>query len=315
MKNEDFLDLLGNIDDSIIDECTAPSVVTKKPRFVKYIITLAAVFLFTVCAVLISRIVPQGLLTGFVDEEHSVSENSETESTDFTEDGTSELHIEEPSVTEEPSLTEEASSSEAATDIETTEPPVTESTTEPGTTEPSEETTVTDIPSGTNEPYFVEVPYGSLLFAGTDGLPDDYPERKRVTWKELLRLYGTVIIPSVIGEFFPEYQSIINDTHLVLSDGKNTWAENSFSFTLPDGSMLNLKVSNHKLTLHQTEEENMDYTSEIEGISVLLLKGYEAESEMIFSAYFQKNGVYFRIIQQGTDLSEEGFVDIIRSLL
>ncbi len=315
MRNEDFLELLGNIDDSIIDECTSAPVVIKKHRYVKYIRSLAAVFLLAVCAVLISRIVPEGLLTGFVGEDYTASENNETEITDFSEDGTSELHSEEPSVTEEPSLTEELSSSETATDIETTVPPVTENTTASGTTEPSEETTVTDIPSQATDPYFVEVPYGNLLFAGTDGLPDDYPDRKRVSWQELLRIYGMIIIPSVIGEFFPEYQSIINDTHLIMTDGVNAWAENSFRFTLPDGSLLNLEVANHKLTLRQTEEENIDYASEIEGVSVLLLKGYESENEMIFTAYFQKNGVYFRITQQGKNLSEEKFVDIIKSLL
>lgn len=301
MRNEDFLELLGNIDDSIIDECISAPVVIKKPRYVKYIVTLAAVFLLTVCAVLISRIVPEGLLTGFVGEDCTTSENNETESSEFVEESSSELHSEETSVTEEPSFTKEPSSSEAVTDIETTVSPVPESTTMSGTTEPS------DIPSHANGPYFVEVPYGNLLFAGTDGTSDDYPDSKRVSLRELLRIYGKVIIPSVIGEFFPEYQSIINDT--------NAWAENLFSFTFSDGSTLNVKVANQSLSLSQTEKENMDYTSEIEGVSVLLLKGYDSGNEMIFSAYFEKNGVHFRITQQGTDLSEEDFVNIIKSLI
>lgn len=315
MKNEDFLDLLGNIDDSIIDECVSASVVVKKPRYVKYITTLAAVFLLTVCAVLISRIVPEGLLTGFVGEDYTASEINESESTELTEENTSELHSEEIFVTEEPYLTEEASSSEAVTDIEATEPPVFENTTTADTTMPSEETTGVYISSQTSGPYFVEVPYENLLFAGTDGMPDGYSESKRVSWQELLRIYGMIIIPSVIGEFFPEYKSIINDSHLVHSDGINTLAENLFSFTLTDGSTLNIEVANHSLTLSQAEEENMDFASEIEGVSVLLLKGYDSGNEMILSAYFEKNGVYFRITQQGADLSEEDFVNIIKSLI
>ncbi|MBR3767604.1 MAG: hypothetical protein IKL10_05125 [Clostridia bacterium] len=307
MRNEDFLEMLGNIDDSIIDECILAPVVKKKPRYVKYITTLAAVFLLTVCAVLISRIAPEGLLTVFVGEDYTASENSETEITDFFEESTSELHSEEPAVTEEPSLTEEPSFSEVVTDIETTVPPVPENTTMSDITMSSEETTVTDILSDTNGPYFVEVPYGNLLFAGTDGIPNDYPESKRVSLPELLRIYGMIIIPSVIGEFFPEYQSVINDT--------NEWNENLFRFTLSDGSTLNVAVSNHGLSLTQAEEENMDYTSEIEGVSVLLLKGYESENEMIFSAYFEKNGVHFRITQQGASLSEEYFVNIIKSVI
>lgn len=314
MKNEDFLEMLGNIDDSIIDECAPVPVAAERPRIIKYVVSLAAVFLFTVCAILISRIVPDGLLTGFIGN-YVTSGNNETESMDFSEDGTTEPYTEEAPVTEEPVLTEEPSSSEQATDIETTVPSVPESTTASDITVPSEVTTVTEIPSEQDGPQFVEVPWGSLIFAETDGLPDDYPERKRVSWTELLRIYGKVIIPSAFGEIFPEYHSIINDSHLVVSDGINTRAENLFRFTLSDGSLLDVKVSNYKLTLSDAEAENMDSSSEIEGVSVLLLKGSDSGNEMIFSAYFEKSGVYYRITQQGKNLSEAEFVDIIKNFI
>lgn len=298
MKNEDFLEMLGNIDDSIIDECTSATVVTKKPRFVKYITTLAAVFLLTVCAVLMTEISPEGFLTGFDGEEHSVTKIFGQESTAMTDEPTSEIQNTEPSLTEEPS------SAETVPDIETTVPFISEVTTIAETSLPSEETTKNQLPQENDEPYFVEVPYGSLLFGETDGLPDNSSDRKRVSLQELLRLYGTVIIQSVFGA--PDFS---------ISDGINTSGENSFRFILSEGSTLDINVSNHSMKLSQSEKENMSFASEIEGVSVLLLKGYEADNKMIFSAYFQKNGVYFRIIQQGTDLSEEGFVDIIKSLI
>lgn len=315
MKNEDFLEMLGNIDDSIIDECTSVVLTVKKHRHIKALLALAAVFVFTVCAVLITKIAPEGFLTGFVNEDYTVSEFHEEESSVFSVEPTSEIQNVESSVSEEHSLTVEPSSVELITDIETTVPFISDITTMPEISLAPEETTENQLPAENDMPYFVEVTYGSLPFAGTDGLPDDYPDRKRVTWQELLRIYGTVIIPSVIGEYFPGFQSIFNDTHLVLSDGRNTWSENLFRFTLPDSSTLNIYVSKNSPELSQAEEENMAFASEIEGVSVLLLKGYESDNKMIFSAYFLKNGIHFRITQQGASLSEEHFVSIIKSLI
>ncbi len=305
MRNEDFLEMLGNIDDCTIDECTAVPVTVKKHRYIKNILAFAAVFLLTVCAVSIGRLLPEGLLTG---EEHSLSEGYTQESTSYTENTTYESQITEPFVTEE------ISSSEAVTDSETTAPFVPESTTAEITL-PPEETTEEQPSTENNESVFVEVPYSSLIFSETDGKPYDDYERKKVTWAELLRIYGTVIIPSAIGELLPELQSIFNDTHLVTSDGKNTWTENFFSFGLPDGSELFIRVSNHSLELRPAEEENMALASEIEGTSVLLLKGYDNGNEMVFNAYFKSKGVYFRITQLGKNLSEEKFVNIIKSLI
>lgn len=305
MKNEDFLEMLGNIDDSIIDECTATPVSLKKHRYVKNILALAAVFLLTVCTVLTGRLLPEDILWG---EEYSLSESCTQESTDLPEETSCELLNTEPFVTEAPS------SSEAVTDIETTVPIIPENTTEEITL-PPEATTEEQASTENKESLFVEVPYDSLIFAETDGIPDDGFERKKVTWTELLKIYGTVIIPSAIGELLPELQSIFGDKHLVTSDGKNTWAKNSFSFSLPDESVLTVSVSNRSIQLRPVEEENMEFTTEIKGSSVLLLKAYGNGDETAFTAYFKNKGVYYRITQQGKNLSEEKFVDIIKSLL
>ncbi len=307
MKNEDFLDILGNIDDSIIDECTADFVPSKKHRYQKQLLTFAAVFLMTVCAVFITKISPDGFLTGFFGEEHSLSENYTHESTAYPEETTIEQSTES-------FVTEEQSFSETVTDTEATEHFIPEATTAEITL-PPEKTTEEQLSTESTSPFFVEVSYDSFVFAETDGLPDDSSDSKRVTWKELLRIYGRIILPSVIGEYFPGFQAILGDPDFSVSDSINTEEENFFSFILPDSSTLNIYVSNHGLSLRQVEEENMAFASEIEGVSALLLKGCDAENEMIFSAYFQKNGVYFRITQQGTDLSEKDFVNIIESLI
>lgn len=297
MRNEDFLEMLGNIDDCTIDECTAVPVTVKKHRYIKNILAFAAVFLLTVCAVSIGRLLPEGLLTG---EEHSLSEGYTQESTSYTENTTYESQITEPFVTEE------ISSSEAVTDSETTAPFVPESTTAEITL-PPEETTEEQPSTENNESVFVEVPYSSLIFSETDGFPDDYSGKKKVTWMELLYIYGTVIIPSAIGELFSDS----GDNHIVSTDGE----KNSFRFTLTDDSVLTVNVSKPPIPLRPVEEENMDSVTEIEGTSVLLLKGYDDGDETAFTAYFKNKGVYFRITQLGKNLSEEKFVKIIKSLI
>ncbi len=315
MKNEDFLEMLGNIDDSIIDECTSVVLTVKKHRHIKELLSLAAVFVFTVCAVLITRIAPEGFFAGFVNEDYTVSESHEDESSVFPMEPTSEIQSVEASVSEEHFSTVEPSSVERVTDIETTVPFISDTTTMPEISLFPEETTQGQLPTENDMPYFVEVTYGSLLLEGTDGLPDDYSDGRRVTWQELFRIYRTVILPSVISEYFSDIQSIFNDADLVISDGMNTCTENSFRFTLPDSSTLNIYVSKNSPELSKAEEENMGLASEIEGVSVLLLKGYDSDNGMIFSAYFVKNGVYFRITQQGASLNEERFVSIIKSII
>ena len=311
MKNEDFLEMLGNIDDSIIDECASVSAVTRKPRIIRYVVSLAAVFLLTLCAVLISRIVPDGLLTGFVGEEHTTSENYEEESTAFREEPTSELQLSEPPVTNEVEPSEEAASSEVITDVEASAPVIPENTTAEDSTVTPEETTVSQKPSGDKASLFVEVPYDSLASAVRDSSQDE----KKVTLTALIRFCRAVIMPSVIGEIFPGLDSIFNGSGNSVSEGPNTTESNSLRFTLPDGSSLFIEFSRSTLPLTQTEQENIENSCEIDGTDLLLLKGKNSENEMIFSAYFEKNGVYFRITGQGENLSEEEFSDIIKSLL
>ena len=301
MKNEDFLEMLGNIDDSIIDECISSPVALKKHRYMKYVITLAAVFLLTICAVLISRLVPPELPTGFTGEEHTVSENYTQESTVFFEETTGELQYTEPFMTEEPT------SVDTVTEAETTVPFIPEATTAENTM-PPEETTEEQPSTESKKAFFVEVPYESLASSVTDASLDE----KFVSLTELLRFCRAVIMPSVIGEMFPGLDSIFNSSAL---DGINTEENNSFRFILPDGSRLFIEASVNALPLTQTERENMEKACEIDGTSVMLLKGKNSENEMIFSGYFEKNGMYFRISGQGKNLSEEKFIDIIKSLL
>ncbi len=314
MKNEDFLEMLGSIDDSIVDECAVVPVETKKPRVIKYILSLAAVFLFTICAVLISAVLPDGLLTVGVGEEHTVSDNYEAEVSDFSEAGTSELHN-EATVTEEFLSTQISYSSETGTDIESDISSVSEDTTASDKANLPDDTSTADISSDESSPYFVEVPYEKLISTEADGQMGNFTDRKKISRTELLRIYGKIIIPSAFGTMLPEYPYVPDDSHLTISGGKNTAAENLFCFTLPDGSLLDVKASNYKLDLSETEKEYIDFSSGIDGVTVLLLKGCNNENKMVFSAYFEKNGVYFRITQQGTDLSEEEFLDMLKSFI
>lgn len=270
--------------------------------------------------------------------------NHQIQETEITQPPTSNPTTEVPPATEdftdEP-ITQIPSTSEITTSV----PDTTENYVNTETEKPSEETTrdnnilnilspfienlfpsMGDTLSPPDSPgyFFIDVP----AVAFYENLPEEsfdkdvYGNTQSVPWHTLEEVYGTKIIPDINSssgnatlDSTPDYE-IYHEEHTVhYNDDKTAaFASQEFIFKLSD-SMLTVKVSTDDFPKFSAEERYKDSRSLINDIPVLLLSSKVFGKNVFFDAVFEKDGVYFRISQRGTDLKEDLFIDLIKSVI
>ncbi len=83
---------------------------------------------------------------------------------------------------------------------------------------------------------------------------------------------------------------------------------------VPDG-VLTVRVSTKPFALYKEETLNSDNLSVINDAPVLLPAEKTAGKSVVLDAQFKKDGVYFRVLLRGVDLSEEEFIKILEGLI
>lgn len=380
-KKEEFLDLLTDIDDSIIED--AAFIVQPKKKIIPFrniITTAAALFFFVISALLLhnrlntgsinifspSESIPEAsdfsaeettvkteeALTHFYETTDTVTEQTNTqhtepfippltlppepsseepatnESTSSYEPSTEQISSEEPS--EEVSASEESTS-----DVIDVVPPYFETTSEEETSDPnlSVPPPIFDPSCGVTppdgpEPFFLDVHSSLIADNNETSAPEDkYIFTEEVSWSDLCDIYGTKIIPSKLPvnglttdsgilNSIPENE-LSGDKYKVYTDEEKTdiYSLQTFNFILNDGSYFTVKVSTHEIPLLEGEKKNIGSKSLINDIPVLLISGTSFLGKNILSAYFEKDGCYFRVQIKGEYLSRESFIDSLTTLL
>lgn len=150
-----------------------------------------------------------------------------------------------------------------------------------------------------------------------------YPVKENITGYELEKLFGTKIIPSFIpSSSGPNLDSSPDDEVLskeysvyYSSDKSSSFMSEEFTVPAKNGSTLKIKVSTEPLSLYSSEKEYIDNKSVINDVPVLLLCSKVLSRTVYLNAYFEKDGLYFRVIWQGKDLSEKEFIEILKSMM
>lgn len=161
-----------------------------------------------------------------------------------------------------------------------------------------------------------------------EALPEDsfdknvYSNTEAVSWQTLVDIYGTKIVPDISSssgnptlDSVPDYE-IYNKEHTVHfnEDKTDVFSSQEFNFAVSSG-ILTVKVSTDEFPLYETEKKFKNSKSLINNTPVLLISGKTLGKITFYDALFEKNGVFFRVTLKGTDLNEEEFIDIIKSLL
>lgn len=330
MNNEKFLDILGNIDDDILSDAAE---IKKKKNYTipeRIIFVAAAVFVFTV----ISFAVNEGLfnkehITAQPETKntHSLQENKTTLSSAYETTSSQKISTKEEdevSIREEISYPAEITSyyeeitslvNEAASGQEEITSSAYAPVPEPST--PDEE--VTGSVASINSITFSQTDYGKLFLAFTDSVPKDFPVVEKVNIDLLEKLYGTKILPSYLPVKTDNslLSGIENKEYIVYYNQDKTeyFCKNSFSYELKNGNYLTIKASTREFAMLEAETQNMSTLSYINGNPVILLKADDAGIIKIYSAYFQKDGCFFRIQMTGITDSEKEFIKIISSII
>lgn len=311
MNNEDFFDILGNLDDDIISEATFTKKQKKQGSLIKIITFSAAVFAFILMGLLIKN---SPLNTDY--SLHTEKPASEGEISSFTEIHTDETttHNSVISSTEENTSTEEITS---ASPLPTQEQTQNE---EPSSiiSEPSAEENTTAPEAPSDEIRFIDTDILSLISFSTDTVVSGYPVSEKTDIFTLQNIYGTRIIPSYLPTASTD--SAINNiennyTVYYNNDKTEVFCKNRFTYLLKGGNVLTVTASTEKISLLETEKENMSAVSYISDVPVLLFRGTGNGFTSIYSAYFQKDGCYFRIQLKGISPDGDEFIKIITSMI
>lgn len=291
MNNEDFFDLIGDIDDDIISDAMLP--VHKKRGNIRRIITVsAAVFIFLLGGLLIKN--------GFFDTDYvlpteSTTEDEATVSDSFTEDNFTEEH----SVT----APEET---QVSTEAQTTEITVL----------PSEEMTEEITTEKKDTVVFNETDIMNLIYGSTNSVPDGYPVSEKTDIFTLEKIYGTSIIPSYLPVISSgnSVQNIEKRYNVYYNEDKTeVFCDNTFIYILKDGSVLSVKASTDEIPKPDTDNPE-DAVSYINSIPVNLYKADDGILSTMLSAYFIKDGCSFNITMSGISPDETEFIKITESL-
>lgn len=173
--------------------------------------------------------------------------------------------------------------------------------------------------------FFLTAPALSFYEKLPETKPDEtkYTVKENISGYELEKLYGTKIIPSFIPsssgatlDSSPSDEVLSKEYSIYYSSDKSS-SFMSQEFTVPakNGSTVKIKVSTEPLSLYSCEKEYIDNKSVINDVPVLLLCSRVLSRTVYLNAYFEKDGLYFRVTWQGKDLDEKEFVEIIRSMM
>lgn len=326
--NKNILDILNDIDNDMISEASVINKRRPQRIIIRFITVSAAVLVFIFSAITVKN--------GFFDTDYILPSEDPFSSENTTDN--SENSTETPSVNDITEISTSAvisefpSEGESETDNFFIEPSTTELFQEPLTDspivefpieEPGEITTEADTTgsvTGEIQPViFIETNFINLISASADSLPVDFPVTEKTDINTLEKIYGTKILPSYIPEINTGFMlnGIKKEEYPVHynEDKTEAYCNNSFAFVLNNGSILRIHTSTHPLTLLDVENENRHMASDIGNTPVLLFKGKESDVISIYSAYFEKDGCYFRIQLSGILISESEFIKIIESLI
>lgn len=314
-ERDDFLDILGNIDDDIIAESAV--IKRAKPQgIIKRIVTVAAaVFLFIISAIIIKN--------GFFDTDYILpSEDPFFYGTSQdNSDGISDITDGIIEISSDNEFSTDAPSSEIPTDSPVIQIPY-EEPSEPSSSEneiSTEDSSQGCVGGEINDIVFNEVSAAELIYGSTDSIPDEYPISEKTDIVSLEKIYGTKIIPTYLsGNNTDSFITATTDKkHTVYynKDKTEVYCKNSFIFLLNNGSLLSILASTKPLPLLDIESQYQYTASAISDIPVLLFKGTDSELVSVYSAYLQKDGCYFRIQMSGILTDEEEFTNIIISLI
>lgn len=173
--------------------------------------------------------------------------------------------------------------------------------------------------------FFLTAPVMSFYEKLPETKPDEtkYTVKENISGYELEKLYGTKIIPGYIPSSSggsvdsSPTDEVLSEEYRVYYSSDRSESFISQQFTLPakNGSTVKITVSTEPLSLYSSEKENIDYKSVINDIPVLLLCSRVLSKTVLLNAYFEKDGLYFRVTWQGKDLDEKEFIEIIRSMM
>lgn len=305
-EKDNFLDFLSEIDEEIISE--AVYVKQQKPREnIKKIITLsAAVLMFIISALIIKN--------GFFDTDYILPSESFSGISSDTPVGFTEKPSEKEFVTDAPSS--EALNEPSENTSAHSEPSVPFSSENETSTEDGSQGTVGGEAAGI---LFNEVSYAELIYTNSDSIPEEYTSSEKTDIYTLEKIYGTKIIPSYLpvnnGNSLMSGANNSKYTVYYNEDKTEVFCNNSFTYLLNDGSILRITASTHPLKLSDIEEQYRNMISVMSDTPVLLFKGIDSEIVSVYSAFFQKDGCYFRIQMSGFLTDEEEFTKIIESLI
>lgn len=292
MNNEDFFDIIGDIDDDIISDAMFP--VRKKRGNIRRIITVsAAVFIFLLGGLLIKN--------GFFNTEYilpseNTTEDEATVSDSLTEDNFTEKHS-------------------------VTAPTETQASTEKQTSEifipPSEEVTEEITTEKKDTVIFNETDITNLIYGSTNSVPDGFSVSEKADIFTLEKIYGTSIIPSYLPVISSgnSVQNIEEKYNVYYNEDKTkVFCDNTFIYILKNGSILSVKASTDEIPTPDTDIPE-DAVSYINNIPVSLYKANDGLLSNMLSAYFVKDGCFFNITMSGISPDETEFIKITESLI
>ena len=293
MNNEDFFDIIGNIDDDIISDAMFP--VRKKRGNIRRIITVsAAVFIFLLGGLLIKN--------GFFDTEYILPAENTTEEKSLSSDSLTEnLFTEEDPVTALPSETV------ASTEEQTSEIFI----------PPSEEVTEEITTEKKDTVIFNETDITNLIYGSTNSVPDGFSVSEKADIFTLEKIYGTSIIPSYLPVISSgnSVQNIEKKYNVYYNEDKTkVFCDNTFIYILKNGSILSVKASTDEIPKPDTDTLE-DAVSYINNIPVSLYKANDGLLSNMLSAYFVKDGCFFNITMSGIAPDETEFIKITESLI
>ena len=292
MNNEDFFDIIGDIDDDIISD--AIITVKKKRGNIRRIITVsAAVFIFLLGGLLIKN----GFFeTDYVLPTENTTEDESLHSDSFTEDNFTKAH----SVTA-------PTETQASTEEQTTEISV----------PPSEEETEEITTEKKDTVVFNETDMMNLIYGSTNSVPDGYPVSEKADIFTLEKIYGTSIIPSYLPVISSgnSVQNIEKRYNVYYNEDKTeVFCDNTFIYILKDGSVLSINASTGEIPKPDTDIHE-DAVSYINSIPVSLYKADDGILSSMLSVYFIKDGCSFNITMSGISPDEREFIKITQSLI
>lgn len=303
MNNEDFFDIIGDIDDDIISDAMFP--VRKKRGNIRRIITVsAAVFIFLLGGLLIKN--------GFFNTEYilpaeNTTEDEATVSDSLTEDFFTEKHSVTAPTETQACTQEQTSETKACTEEQTSEIFI------PPSGEVIEETTT----EKNDTVIFNETDIMNLIYKSTNSVPDGFPVSEKADIFTLEKIYGTSIIPSYLPVIFSgnSVQNIEEKYNVYYNEDKTeVFCDNTFIYILKSGNILSVKASTDEIPTPDTDipEEAVSY---INNIPVNLYKANDGLLSTMLSAYFVKDGCFFNITMSGISPDETEFIKITESLI